>query len=142
MSNLIKARTMNHRADLLGGARDVLLAGVGAVSLLGKNAGKSLADAAGVIERLPEASSILAEGIGERAQAFKAELIERVALLDARTRTALGDGLAEVEFRLLPLLRQLRIKPAQRRPAKSAKRGPKPAKAASKRTSRKPRKAA
>ncbi len=143
MSKQIEARRMNRKTGLRSGARDALLAGIGAVSLVRKNAGKSLAEAASVIERLPEASSILIEGIGERTQALKTELLGRVASLDTRARVASNNGIAEVESRLRRLLRKLGIEPVRTTHAgKPAKRGKATVKPAAKRGVRKPRKVA
>ncbi len=171
MSKQIKARPMNRKTDLRSStlrsstlrssARDVVLAGIGAASLLRKNAGKSLADVAGVIERLPEASSILIEGIGERSTAMIEELgargnafrwefarLVRVAGKEASARTT--NLVAEVESRVQPLLRKFNdvsvgfgivvAKPKPKRAATKATR--KTVKPAAKRTARKARKAA
>lgn len=99
MSKQIKARPMNRTTDVRTGAREVLLAGIGAASLLRKNAGKSWAEATAIAGRMPEATSILIEGIGERSQAFTDELIERA-------KAATTNLIADVESRLQPLLRR------------------------------------
>jgi len=140
MSKQIKASPMNRTTDVRTGARQVLLAGIGAASLLRKNAGKSWAEATAIAGRMPEATSILIEGIGERSQAFRDEFIERA-------KAATTNLVADVEARLHPVLRKLadtkiglgivisRPK-AKHAPARKA------AKPVAKRTVRKPRKAA
>ena len=99
MSKQIKAEPMNRKSVVRNGARDVLLAGIGAVSLLRKNAGKSWAEATAIAGRMPEATSILIEGLGERSQAFWDELIERA-------KSATTNLVADMESRLQPLLRK------------------------------------
>jgi hypothetical protein len=99
MSKQIKARPMNRPTDVRTGARQVLLAGIGAASLLRKNAGKSWAEATAIAGRMPEATSILIEGLGERSHAFRDELIERA-------KAATTNLVADVESRLQPLLRK------------------------------------
>ncbi|HEV2607164.1 MAG TPA: hypothetical protein VGT79_04195 [Xanthomonadaceae bacterium] len=99
MSKQIKARPMNRPTDVRTGARQVLLAGIGAASLLRKNAGKSWAEATAIAGRMPEATSILIEGLGERSQAFRDELI-------VRAKAATTNLVADVESRLQPLLRK------------------------------------
>ncbi len=148
MSKQIKAQPMNRKTDVRVGARDMLLAGVGAASLLRKNAGKYWSEATAIARRIPAASSILAEGIGERSQAFRDELIERANALGERANTAAGELVADVESRLRPLLRKfddtsilLGIKIARKQPMRAAKLT-KRRKAVAKPTVRKPRKAA
>ena len=151
MSKQIKARPMNRTTDVRTGARQVLLAGIGAASLLRKNAGKSWAEATAIAGRMPEATSILIEGLGERSQAFRDELIVRAEKLGKRAKVATTNLVADIESRLQPALRKLAdtkiglgiviSKPkAKRAPAKKAAR--KATKPVAKRTVRKARKAA
>lgn len=166
MSKQIKARPMNRKTDLhssslRSSARDVVLAGIGAASLLRKNAGKSWAEVSGVIERLPEASSILIEGIGERSNAMIEEIgargnafrweFERLARVVGKEASARTTNLvANVESRVQPLLRKFSdvsvgfgivvAKPKSKRTVVKATR--KTIKPAAKRTARKARKAA
>jgi hypothetical protein len=139
MSKQIKARPMNRSTDVRTGARQVLLAGIGAASLLRKNAGKSWAEATAIAGRMPEATSILIEGLGERSQAFRDELIERA-------RAAKTNLVADMESRLQPLLRKfgettvsLGIVVSRQRQRGAEKKARKPVKTVAK---HKPRKAA
>jgi hypothetical protein len=151
MSKQIKARPMNRTTDVRTGARQVLLAGIGAASLLRKNAGKSWAEATAIASRMPEATSILIEGLGERSQAFREDLIVRAENLGKRAKVATTNLVADVELRVQPVLRKLAetkiglgiviSKPkAKRAPGKKAVH--KAAKPVAKRTVRKARKAA
>jgi len=106
MSKQIKAQPVNRKTDVRTGARDVLLAGIGAASLLRKNAGASWAEAKAIAKRIPAASSIMVEGIGESGQAFKAELIDRAEAFGKRAKAATTNLVADVESRLQPLLRK------------------------------------
>ena len=158
MSKQIKAQPMNRERRP---ARDVLLAGIGAASLLRKNAGKSLSEAAAIVGRLPEASSIMLEGIGERGgamieeigvrgNAFRWEFARLARVFGREASDATANALADVQLRLQPLLRKIddtsilfgikigNAKP-KRKPAKLARKAAKPA---GKRVVRKPRKAA
>jgi hypothetical protein len=149
MSIEIKAAPMNRRP-----ARDVLLAGLGAVSLLRKNAGSVWTEATAIAARMPEATSILVEGVVEgvvkRGNAFRYEF-ERVGRQARKeTSAAASKMVADVESRLQPLLRKfsdttigLGIVVARPKANKAAaKRTSKIAKLVAKRTARKPRKAA
>jgi len=151
MSKQIKAQPMNRDRRP---ARDVLLAGIGAVSLLRKNAGKSWTEATAIAGRMPEATSILIEGIGERSTAMIEEIgvrgnmfrweFKRLAReFRKHTSEATTNLAADVESRLQPLLVKLGVKPAPaKRKATPAKRGKPARKTAAKRITRKPRKAA
>ena len=111
MSKQVKARSMNRKTEARTGGRDVLLAGIGAASLLRRNAGKAFVDAAAAIGQLPEKSAELVEAFGERANAFKVEFVWRVGPSFGRKVKALAsDGVATVESRLRPLLGKLGIK--------------------------------
>ena len=141
MSTKTKARPI-HREQL--GARHLLLAGIGAVSLIRKNAGKTLAEAAAIAGRLPEAGSILIEGIGERSVAYRNELVRLVDQLGGQASVATTNLVSDVGSRIQPLLQKIdgtsmlfgiRIAKAQR--GATAKRTRKPAKAAAKRKVRK-----
>ena len=77
-----------------GSARDVLLAGIGAASLLRRNAATSLGEAMAVMGRLPHASSMLLGGISERSSAIIGdEVDELIAVVEAQLRS---DGVGEV----------------------------------------------
>jgi len=139
MSKQIKARPMIRTTDLRTGAREVFLAGIGALSLVRKNAGKSWAEATAIAGRMPEATSILIEGFGERSQAFRDELLER-------TKAAATNLVSDVESRLQPLLRKfgettvsLGIVVSRQRQRDAANKARKPVKTVAR---RKPRKAA
>ncbi|HTD28143.1 MAG TPA: hypothetical protein VK660_02010 [Xanthomonadaceae bacterium] len=139
MSTQIKAQPMNRDRRP---ARDVLLAGIGAVSLLRKNAGKSWSEATAIAGRIPEASSVLMEGIGERSNAFRHEFIRLAGEVGRQASVARTNLASDVESRLQPLLRKLGIKPTKAKRKVVAKRGKSARKPAAKRVARKPRKAA
>ena len=158
MSKQIKAQPMSRARRP---ARNVVLAGIGAASLLRKNVGKSLTEAAGIVGRLPEASSIMLEGISERSgamieeigargNAFRWEFARLARLVGREASAATSNALADVQLRLQPLLRKFddtsilfgikigNVKP-ERKPAKHARKSAKPT---AKRVGRQPRKAA
>jgi hypothetical protein len=149
MSTQIKAEPMNRERP---SAHQVLLAGLGAVSLLRKNAGKTWAETAAIVGRLPEASSIMVEGIGERSaamieelgargNAFRWEFARIARVLGKEASTATIKVVADVESRLQPLLVKVGVvKPQPKRT--TAKRTRKTVKPVAKRTTRKPRKVA
>ncbi len=158
MSKQTKAQPMNRERRP---ARDVLLAGIGAASLLRKNAGKSLTEAAAIVGRLPQASSIMLEGIGERTgamveeigargNAFRWEFARLARVFGREAAAATAEALADAQLRLRPLLSkfddtsllfgiQSGNPQPKRKPSKQAR---KPAKPTAKRVVRKPRKAA
>ena len=150
MSTQVKATPMNRDSRP---ARNVLLAGIGAVSLLRKNAGKSWTEATAMAGRLPEASSILLEGIGERStamieeigvrgNAFRWEFARLGRVIRREASNATTKVVADVEARLQPLLRKFDLGKPQPKRGKAAKRAKKVAKPVAKRATRKPRKAA
>lgn len=105
MSIELKSEPMNRRA-----ARDVLLAGLGAVSLLRKNAGSTWTQATAIAGRMPEATSILMEGVAvsvvERGKAFRYEFERLGRLARKETSAAASKMVADVDSRLQPLLRK------------------------------------
>ncbi len=153
MSIQRNAESMNRRP-----ARDVLLAGLGAVSLLRKNAGSAWTEATAIAGRMPEATSILVEGVVvgvvegvvERGNAFRYEFERLGRVARKETAAAASKMVADVESRLKPLLRRFSdttiglgivvAKPKANQAA--AKRTRKAAKPVAKRTLRKPRKVA
>jgi hypothetical protein len=150
MSTHVKATAMNRDSRP---ARNVMLAGIGAVSLLRKNAGKSWTEATAIAGRLPEASSVLLEGIGERStamieeigvrgNAFRWEFARLARVVRREASNATTKVVAEVETRLQPLLRKLDLGKAQPKRGKVAKRAKKVAKPVAKSATRNPRKAA
>ena len=142
MSTEIKP-TSTHRER--PGAHEVLLAGIGAMSLLGRNAGGALTEAIAIAGRVPDAAGIMIEGLGETGGRYRDELIARANGLGQRATRAANGLVAEFGSRLQPLLRKLDdvkvgfgitvIKPGAK--AASAKRGRKASKAVAKRKSRK-----
>jgi hypothetical protein len=150
MSTQVKATPMNRDRRP---ARNVLLAGIGAVSLLRKNAGKSWTEVTAIAGRLPEASSILLEGIGERGtsmieeigvrgNAFRWEFARLARVVRKEASSATTKVVADVETRLQPLLRKLDLVKPQPKRGKAVKGAKKVAKPVAKRAARKPRKAA
>jgi hypothetical protein len=106
MSIEVKAEPMNRRP-----ARDVLLAGLGAVSLLRKNAGSAWTEATAIAGRMPLATSIAIEGmvesLVERGNFFRWEF-ERLGRVARKETTAAATRMvADVESRVQPLLRKL-----------------------------------
>ena len=149
MSTQIKAEPMNRERP---SAHHVLLAGLGAVSLLRKNAGKTWAETAAIVGRLPEASSIMVEGIGERSaamieeigvrgNAFRWEFARLARVFGQEASTATNKVVADVESRLQPLLIKVGIGKPQPKRA-TTKRARKTTKPVAKRTTRKARKVA
>ena len=98
-------------------AQQVLLAGIGAVSLIRRNAGKTIAEAATMAGRLPAAANGLVKDAGERATATLKEIgargnafrweFERLAKAFGQEAVAAGSNvIADVESRIQPLLRK------------------------------------
>ncbi len=114
MSKQIKARSIRHRPSSIG-AREIALAGLGAASLARKQAIKSFAEFSAIAGRLPEASAIFVEGLGERGQALKDTVIAKAASLRQRADNLAGIASAEIGQRIAPLLATLGVK---RTPAK------------------------
>jgi hypothetical protein len=163
MSTEIKAKSGNPESANRGGfARDMLLASVGAASLLRKNAGSALTEAAAIAGRMPQATSILIEGIGERSaamidelgargNAFRWEFARLARELGKKASEATTSLASDVESRVQPVLRKFAetkiglgivvAKPKAKRAAgkKTARKAVKPV---AKRTVRKARKAA
>ncbi|MEO7478340.1 MAG: hypothetical protein ABIT64_03805 [Lysobacteraceae bacterium] len=120
MSKQIKARSTKRKAQARTDGRDMWLAGIGAASLLRKNATKAYADASVVVAQLPEKSAEFIEVIVERANAFKVEFVNRVVpTFGRRVKSMASEGVATIESRLRPLLGKLGVKT---KPAKVTKR--------------------
>ena len=162
MSTQIKATTQNRDSGNRSLARDVLLASIGAASLIRKNAGGALTEAAAIAGRTPKATSILIEGIGERSAAVINELgargnafrweFERLGrVFGKQVSTVTTSLVADVEARVQPVLKRFDelkvglgivvVKPKAKRaaPRKAAR---KAAKTVTKRVVRKASKAA
>jgi hypothetical protein len=159
MSKQVKARPMNRERP---SAHEVLLAGIGAASLIRANAGKTWTEARAVTGRLPQTTSLLIDSVGERTAATIAEIgargnafrweFERLAREFGKQASAVTTSvIADVEQRVQPVLKKLAdskiglgivvVKPkAKRAPAKKTVR--KTAKPIARRTVRKARKAA
>ena len=141
MSKQIKARSTHRKAQARTDGRDVLLAGIGAASLLRKNATKAYVDASAAVAQLPEKSAEFIEAFAERANAFKVEFVNRVApTFGRRIKSMATDGVATVESRLRPLLGKLGVKIKRTKVAKRRKVAVK--KTSAKRSVGRPRKAA
>jgi hypothetical protein len=139
MSKQIKARSIRHPDSSIG-AREIALAGLGAASLARKQAIKSFSELYAIADRLPEASAIFLEGIGERAQALKDAVVTNSSSLRNRVDQLARIASVEVEHRIAPLLAAFGVqrKATRRKPLK-ARRGvkAKTRKGAAKRTTRK-----
>ena len=142
MSKQVKATPMNRERP---SAHEVLLAGLGAVSLIRKNAGDALDEAAAIAGRMPDATSILIEGLGETGGRYRDELITRANGLGKRVTSVASGLVADAGSRLQPLLRKfddvtvglgITVLKPKTRPV-SAKRARKASKAVAKRKTRK-----
>jgi hypothetical protein len=138
MSKQIKAHPIRHNDPSIG-AREIALAGLGAASLARKQAVKSFAEFSAFANRLPEASAILVEGLGERTQALKDTVVAKAVSLRKRAGNVAQIASGELEQRIAPLLARLGVKnkPAKRKPVASKGRAKAKRKNATKRTSRK-----
>ena len=118
MSKQIKAHPIRYNDSSIG-AREIALAGLGAASLASKLAVKSFAELSAIANRLPEASAILVEGIGERAQALKDATLAKAASLRARVEGLADIVSGEIQQRTAPLRARLGVerKVAVRKPA-------------------------
>ncbi len=142
-------------------AREAVLAGIGAVSLIRRGAGKTLADASAVAGRLPKAAGELIENAGQRTTATLKEIgargnafrweFERLAKVFGQEAVAAGSNvIADVQSRIQPLLKKLDGTPlvfgvttAKSKPKRTVAKGRrKAAKKTAKRGARKTRKAA
>lgn len=103
MSTEIKANPVNRGRP---SAHEVLLAGIGAMSLIRKNAGAAVTEAFAIAGRVPDAASIAIEGIGESGGRYRDELIARANGLGKRATEVAGNLVSDVESRLQPLLRK------------------------------------
>jgi hypothetical protein len=140
MSKQTKAGSGKRPTETRTAARDVLLAGIGAASLLRKNANQAIADASAAIDHLPVKTADFADAVAERTHAFRIEFSKRIVpSLGRRVKAMATEGVASVESRLQPLLKKLGVKTSA---AKTGKRRKTAAKSTAKRTVRKPRKAA
>ncbi|HEY2345627.1 MAG TPA: hypothetical protein VGH80_07060 [Xanthomonadaceae bacterium] len=142
MSTPIEARPVNRERP---SAHEVLLAGIGAMSLIRKNAGDALSEAIAIAGRVPDATGIMIEGLGETGGRYRDELIARANGLGKRATSAANGFVADVGSRLRPLLRKFDdvtvglgitvLKPKAK--AVPAKRARKASKAVAKRKTRK-----
>ena len=140
MSKQTKTRSSKRPTESRTAARDVLLAGLGAASLLRKNASQAIADATTAIDQLPVKTADFADAIAERSHAFRIEFSKRIApSFGRRVKAMASDGIASVESRLQPLLKRFGVVTAT---AKAGERRKTAAKPGAKRVVRKPRKAA
>jgi hypothetical protein len=147
MSTELKAEPMNRDRRP---ARDVLLAGLGAVSLLRKNAGSAWTEATAIAGRMPLATNDLIEEIVDRGMAFGYEFQRLGREASKEVSSAASSAISDVKARLQPLLRGIGdtkiaaglmvLKPKAKKAA--AKRPRKTVKSATKRAARKTRKAA
>ena len=161
MSSQSKARTKKttHTAKIeRPTAQQVLLAGIGAVSLIRKNAGKTLAEAGAIAGRLPETAGSLVQGAGERAtttlkeigargNAFRWEFERLAKTFGQGAVTAGTQAVADAQARIEPLLKKIEGMPivfgiAITKPRSAAKSARKTARKPTKRSVRKIRKAA
>lgn len=139
MSKQIKAHPIRHLEASIG-ARELALAGLGAASLARKQAIKSFLELSAIAGRLPEASAIFVEGIGERAQALTDAAVAQTLSLRKRTERLVKAASEEVEQRIAPLLEKFTggRKRAIRKPLKGKRSGKAPArKSQAKRSTRK-----
>jgi uncharacterized protein YgbK (DUF1537 family) len=104
MSTELKAEPMNRDRRP---ARDVLLAGLGAVSLLRKNAGSAWTEATAIAGRMPLATNDLIEEMVERGVAFRYEFERLGRVAGKEVSTAATSAISEVKARLQPLLRKI-----------------------------------
>ena len=138
MSKQIKARPIRQN-DASIGAREIALASLGAASLARKQLVKSLAELSAIADRLPEASTILVEGIGERAQTLRDTVVAKAISLRQRAGNLGEIASGELEQRIAPLLARLGFtrKPAPRKPVASQRRAKATRKNPAKRVGRK-----
>ncbi|MBS0193198.1 MAG: hypothetical protein JSR34_03060 [Proteobacteria bacterium] len=101
MSTQIQATPVNRERS---GAREVLLAGIGAVSLIRKNATGAVKEAVAIVGRVPAATSIVIEGLGETGSRYRDELIARATGMRQRATTTAGNLAADIQSRLEPML--------------------------------------
>lgn len=116
------------------GTREVLLAGIGAVSLARRNAGAAVKEAIAIAGRVPAATSIMIEGLGETGNDYRNAIIARAGTWRGRIARTVGSLAADAQARLQPLLGRFdgvaarfgiaRTKPAPRRGRKAAKAKP------------------
>jgi hypothetical protein len=158
MSKQSRGKTAKNERPI---AREAVLAGIGAVSLIRRNASKTLADANAVAGRLPKAAGELLENAGQRTTATLKEIgargnafrweFERLAKAFGQEAVAAGSNvIADVRSRIQPLLKKLDGTPlvfgitiAKPQPKRAAAKGRrKTAKKIAKRSARKTRKAA
>ena len=141
MSKPIKARSTKRKSQVRTEGRDMWLAGIGAASLLRKNATKAYVDATAAVAQLPEKSAEFIEATVERANAFKVEFVNRmVPAFGRQVKSMASDGIATIESRLRPLLGKLGVKAKSAKVAKRRKIGAR--KTAAKRVAGRTRKAA
>lgn len=86
------------------GAREVLLAGIGAASLLRKNTGAALKEAVAIAGRAPKAAGIAIEGIGEQGRFYRERATARATALGQRAVAVAGELSSTVRTRLQPAL--------------------------------------
>ncbi|MBS0457158.1 MAG: hypothetical protein JSS44_07510 [Proteobacteria bacterium] len=91
-------------ATIRPGAREVLLAGIGAVSLIRKNATGAVKEAVAIAGRAPKAAGIAIEGIGEQGRFYRERMTARASVLGQRAVTAAGEWSTHMQSRLQPVL--------------------------------------
>lgn len=101
MSTKIEATPVNRERP---GAREVLLAGIGAVSLARRNAGAVVKEAIAIAGRVPAATSVMIEGIGETGSEYRDAIKARADRLRARITSTAGELATQAQSRLQPLL--------------------------------------
>lgn len=99
-TNIDNAATQTNRP----GAREVLLAGIGAVSLIRKNATGAVKEAVAIAGRAPKAASIAIEGIGEQGRYYRGRVTAHANELGQRAIAVAGELSASVQTRLQPVL--------------------------------------
>lgn len=128
MSTKIEATPVNRQRP---GAREFMLAGIGAVSLARRNAGAAVQEAIAIAGRVPAATSIMIEGLGETGSEYRRAIGARADALRTRILTTAGEVAAQAQSRVQPLLGRfegvaarlgiVKTKPKARRGRKASK---------------------
>ena len=98
--------------------QNLLLAGLGAVSLTRKQALQALADAADGVEQLRARADDAAREAGSRVARLRKQARARLAPVQKQAAAFADQAQAEFEARLAPVLVKFGVKPAARRPAR------------------------
>ncbi len=91
----------------LPGARAVLLAGLGAASLIRRNTAAAVQEAVAVAGRVPKATGIMLEGLGEQGRYYRDRTLTGANALGQRVVAIAGELATGAHDRLQPVLRRL-----------------------------------